>query len=127
MSNDPLAEFHGKKYVNLETFRRDGRGVKTPLWFVESDGAIFVRTPDNSGKVRRIRNNPRVRIALSDARGKPQGAWLDVNAEFISGPRADEVNELLKRKYGLLKKLIDIGSKLRGNRSVVIALRPSSR
>jgi PPOX class probable F420-dependent enzyme len=62
-----LLNLAGRKYINLETYRKNGRGVRTPVWFVESgsdDGSILdVRTSDDTGKYKRIRNNPSVQIA----------------------------------------------------------------
>src|SRR5262249_38406544 len=62
MRNDKLAQFANKKYLNLESYRRNGQGVRTPLWFVEDDGALYFYTVAHSYKVKRIRNNPRVRV-----------------------------------------------------------------
>ena len=49
--------FTSQQYLNLETFRKNGAAVKTPVWFVQDGDATFVRTLANSGKVKRIRNN----------------------------------------------------------------------
>ncbi len=70
MLAENLRPFSGKKYLKLESYRRDGRGVQTPLWFVEMDDCLWVRTPDDAGKIKRIRRNARVRIALCDIRGR---------------------------------------------------------
>jgi PPOX class probable F420-dependent enzyme len=123
MSVDKLAQFSNQKYVNLETFKKSGQAVRTPLWFVEADGVLYMRTPAASAKVRRIRNNPQVRVVPSDARGNPLGLWLDGEARLIDAENAEWVNDLIKRKYGLLKRLIDIRSRLKGTKAVVIAVR----
>lgn len=123
MSVDKLAQFSKQKYVNLETFKKSGQAVRTPLWFVEENGVLYVRTPAASAKVRRIRNNPHVRVVPSDVRGNPLGLWLDGEARLIDAENAEWVNDLIKRKYGLLKRLIDIRSRLRGTKAVVIAVR----
>jgi PPOX class probable F420-dependent enzyme len=52
-----------QQYVSLETFRKNGTGVKTPVWFVQDGDTLFVRTIANSGKVKRIRSNGHVNIA----------------------------------------------------------------
>ena len=78
-----FAAFAGHKYLNLETFKRSGDGVKTPVWFaadpandLASDAArLYAYTVGNSGKVKRIRNNARVRIAPCDMAGKLLGEW----------------------------------------------------
>jgi len=122
MTDDRLAQFSVQHYVNLETYRKSGQGVRTPLWFIEQQGVLYMRTPAQSAKVKRIRNNPRVRIVPSDMRGNPKGVWIDGEATLIEAGEAEWVNQLVKRKYGLFKRLIDIRSRLKGTPYVVIAV-----
>ena len=103
-----LAQYAGQKYLNLETFRKSGEGIKTPVWFVEQDGVLYVRTIADSGKVKRIRNNSRVRIVPCRSRGEPLGEWAEARAELVDADKAEEVNNLLKRKYGLMKSMFDL-------------------
>lgn len=112
MSN--LNQFHKQSYLNLETFRQDGRGVKTPLWFVEKEGVLYMRTPMNTWKVTRIRRNSAVRVTPSDFQGNPKGVWLDGVAEVMPAAAAAWVNEAFKQKYGLSKRMIDLRNRLRG-------------
>lgn len=119
---DKLERFSRQRYVNLESFRKNGQGIRTPLWFVEAQGVLYMRTPAQSAKVKRIRNNPRVRIVPSDMRGNPKGVWIDGEATLIEAAEAEWVNQLVKRKYGLLKRLIDIRSWLKGTKYIVIAV-----
>jgi PPOX class probable F420-dependent enzyme len=123
MSVDKLAQFSKQKYVNLETFKKSGQAVRTPLWFVEENGVLYMRTPAASAKVRRIRNNPHVRVVPSDVRGNPLGLWQDGEARLIDADEAKWVNDLIKRKYGLLKRLIDLRSRLKRTKAMVIAVR----
>jgi len=122
MSDDRLAQFSAQRYVNLETYRKSGQGVRTPLWFIEQQGVLYMRTPAPSAKVKRIRNNPHVRIVPSDVRGNPIGEWIEGKAQLIATDDAEWVNQLVKRKYGLFKRLIDIRSRLKGTQYVVIAV-----
>jgi hypothetical protein len=108
LKNNLLVQFDGQKYLNLETFRKSGVGVKTPVWFVEQEGVLYVRTIDNSGKVKRIRNNGRVRIVPCKSRGEPLGEWLEASAQLVDSDKAEQVNRLLKRKYGLMKSMFDL-------------------
>ena len=73
MSDSIFDQFLNKDYIRLETFKRNGQVVVTPVWFVVDDGTIFIRSYANSGKVKRMRNNSYVKIAPSDAMGKPHG------------------------------------------------------
>ena len=122
MSDDRLAQFSAQRYVNLETYRRNGEGVRTPLWFVEDSGVLYMRTPAASAKVKRIRNNPRVRVVPSNVSGNPKGEWIGGEARLIPAEETERVNQLVKRKYGLLKRLIDIRSWLKGTKYMVIAV-----
>ena len=121
---DALVAFAGHKYLSLETFRKTGLGVQTPLWFAEQDGELLLYTLADSGKVKRIRNNPRVRIAPSDMRGKLLGDWIDGSARFLEGQEAVRANQALNKKYWL-KRFFDWTSKLRKTPRVFIAIRPS--
>lgn len=103
-----LSQYEGQKYLNLETFRKSGAGVKTPVWFVEQDGVLYVRTIADSGKVKRIRNNERVRIVPCKSGGEPLGEWDEARAELVDAGKAEQVNSLLKRKYGLIKSMFDL-------------------
>jgi len=66
-------EIHGRTYISLASFRRNGAAVPTPIWFGEKDGKLYVMTRSDSGKYKRIRNNPHVRIAPCTVRGKITG------------------------------------------------------
>ena len=48
----------GRKYISLTTFRKNGTGVATPVWFGEEDEKLYVMTLNKMGKMKRIRNNP---------------------------------------------------------------------
>jgi PPOX class probable F420-dependent enzyme len=122
MTRDTLARFANQRYVNLESFRKNGQGIRTPLWFVEAQGVLYMRTPAQSAKVKRIRNNPHVRLVPSDVSGNPKGEWINGEARLISAEETERVNQLVKRKYGLLKRLIDIRSWLKGTKYMVIAV-----
>src|SRR5271167_4920783 len=119
---DPIAQFNNAKYLNLETFRKTGVGVRTPVWFAPDDTAFYVYAEADSGKVKRIRNNPKVRIAPCDMRGNLRGAWVDVRARICAGPEAAHGQELLRRKYGWIKIVGDFFSRLRGRTQIVIAI-----
>ena len=69
MSSEKLTAFEGQKYLCLETYKKSGQAVKTPVWFVISDGIIYVATSESSGKVKRLKNNKSVRIVPSSYNG----------------------------------------------------------
>ena len=116
-----FAAFAGHKYLNLETFKKSGEGVKTPVWFVAdpktdlsgSEARLYAYTVGNSGKVKRIRNNGKVRIAPCDMRGKVLGEWVDARAELVAGTEAAYGDGLLNKKYFPWKQLLNFFASFR--------------
>ena len=126
MSNDRLAQFASEKYLNLETFRKDGTPVDTPVWFAEERGTFYVYSRADAGKVKRVRNNPHVRIAPCDVRGKLKGTWVDAAARIVSDEaEARHGQGLLTGKYGWMKRVGDFFSRLRKTKQAVIAIKPA--
>jgi uncharacterized protein len=113
MSNDKLAQFANQKYLNLESYRRNGQGVRTPLWFAEDNGALYFYTLADSYKVKRIGANPRVRVVPCDMRGNVKGEWVDATARRLDVVESRRVDKLLDRKYGLVKRITNFVSKFR--------------
>ena len=104
-----------ERYINIESFRRDGTGVKTPVWCAELDGKIVVVTDGTSYKVKRIRKNPKVRVAPCNATGVVSGDWLDGECRIIEdAEHAKTAHATLRAKYGLQFRLLDLGSTLAG-------------
>ena len=104
------------RYVNLASFRRDGREVRTPVWIAETErGEPVVYTNVNSGKVKRIRRNPRVRLAPCDMRGNVQGEWLDAKARIVEDAEQLEAGfRAMVKKYGWQMRLALLLSRLSG-------------
>ena len=122
MSTNGLTQFANQRYVNMETFRKTGKPVATPLWFAEENGTLYVYSLANAGKVKRIRNNPKVRIVPCDMRGKPKGEWVEAKARILDERGATLGHNLLIKKYGWMKKIGDVFSKLMQRQRGVIAL-----
>jgi len=128
-TSNPFQPFAGRKYLNLETFRRSGEGVRTPVWFAAApreQGArkLYIYTIGNTGKVKRIRNNPRARIAPCDMRGRLLGDWVDARAEILQGEEAAQGMRLLNRKYVPWKQLLDFFALFRRRERIVLAIHP---
>jgi len=96
-----MSQFASKRYISLETSKRNGESVRTPVWFVEENQRLFVWTAYNSGKAKRIRNNPKIRIAPCSATGKPTGTWINGEARIVSEAEVGHATELFKKKYTL--------------------------
>jgi PPOX class probable F420-dependent enzyme len=123
---DGLAIFAGQKYLNLESCRKNGAGVRTPLWFAASaaDATLYVYTLANSGKAKRIRRNGAVKIAPCDARGRTDGPWLDARADIVGGDEFGRGMRLIDRKYRPWKQLLDMSVLLfRRRQRIVLAIR----
>ena len=114
-----FAQFDGAKYISLETFKKNGQGVKTPVWFVLHNGAFYVYTEADSWKVKRIRNNPRVRIARCDVRGNVKGDFLEGRASIIDGEERMRADMLLDKKY-FLKKIFNFLTKINRHKRAMI-------
>lgn len=101
---DNLKQFDRKSFLNLETFRRNGLGVKTPVWFTQDGMTIYIRTVAGSGKIKRVRNNGTVRIVPCEANGTPTGEWVSAHAvEVTDEGTADLVAGLLEKKHGMVQ------------------------
>jgi uncharacterized protein len=99
---EALSRFQGEKVISLETYRRNGEPVRTPVWFLEENGTLYVHTDDSTGKVKRIRRNPTVRVAPSHFRGKPKGEYIEARAELEASPgTVKSYHSKIYRKYGL--------------------------
>ena len=94
-------QFESQAYLNLETFRKSGVGVKTPVWFVQQDNLLYVWTQAASGKVKRIRVNPAVRVTPCKVNGTVIGEWQNAQARVLVEPQARRVDQLMKKKYGI--------------------------
>lgn len=123
MTAEKLAPFAGRKYISLETLRKSGQAVATPVWFAEADGVLYVYSLAESGKIKRIRNNARVRIAPCDARGRLTGTCVGATARLVEGEDARRANDLLNQKYGWLKRMLDFFAGLRPRPRFYIAIR----
>ena len=121
MSTNNLPQFANQKYLNMETYRKTGKPVATPVWFAEESGTLYVYSLANAGKVKRILNNPKVRIVPCDVRGKPKGEWVEAKARILDEQGAALGHKLLNRKYGWMKRIGDVFSKLMQRQRVVIA------
>ncbi|HLG16542.1 MAG TPA: PPOX class F420-dependent oxidoreductase [Blastocatellia bacterium] len=118
-----MAPFADQKYLNLESYRKSGEPVRTPVWFAQDGRVLYTYSRADAGKVKRIRNNPRIRMAPCDVRGRLNGDWVDAEARIEDRAGAEHGHGLLDRKYGLVKKLGDAFSRMMKRQRVVISIR----
>ncbi|HEY2461023.1 MAG TPA: PPOX class F420-dependent oxidoreductase [Candidatus Acidoferrum sp.] len=123
-----FAVFDGHKYLSLQTFRKNGLGVSTPVWFAgepaQSPIVLYVYAEKNSGKIKRLRNNTKVKIAPCDIRGGLLGAWVDAQAEILTGSAMTPPMRLINRKYKPWKQILDFFASFRRRERCVIAIKP---
>lgn len=120
-----LAQFARARYLNLETYKRDGTPVRTPLWFAAGDDGrtLYAFTLAESGKVKRIRRDGRARIAPCDFRGNPRGTWVSAETRLVENE--DDIrlaHRLLDRKY-FTKRISNLWRRLFPRERAVIAIR----
>ena len=112
--SDKVESLSKLKYINLETFRKNGNGVKTPVWFVTENDKIYVITRESTGKVKRLANNPQVNFAPCSFKGNIEGEWISGKTTLITGEEAQKAVKLRKRKYGFKALLAGFMSKAKG-------------
>ncbi len=101
--SSPFSALRGHKYLSLASFRRNGQPVDTPVWFAEADGRVYIMTRNDSGKYKRIRNNPRVRVAPCTMRGRRLGPEAEARARVLERADFGRARDLLARKYWLMQ------------------------
>src|SRR6185312_17386182 len=122
---DALAQFAAAKYISLESFRKTGVGVRTPVWFAADPAApeiFYLYSEADAGKVKRIRNNAHVRVAPCDIRGNLRGAWVEGQARIVAGAEAEKAQSLLRQKYGWMKRMGDFFSRLMGHKQALLQI-----
>jgi hypothetical protein len=102
-------------YMSLATFRKSGVAVATPVWFARIGDRLYVVTGGETGKVKRLRNSPRARVAPCDSRGRLRDEWQEASARVVRDPaRIEAAHRALVAKYGWQVRLLDIVSRLSG-------------
>jgi uncharacterized protein len=117
-----LRDFH---CLNLTTFRKSGAPVVTTVWFALDAGKLYIWTAQDSGKVKRIRNNPLVQIAPSSHLGKARGPAIAAIARILSPWEQETAQRLMNDKYGWQKRLFELVWRLRGQAHVYLELVPA--
>jgi uncharacterized protein len=112
--------FSSDKTISLETYKKNGDPVKSPVWVVEENGLLYVRSDPKSWKIKRIKKNPSVRLASCTMSGKVKGDWLKGEAHFVDGDEAKRVLKLFNKKYGFMIKLLNFYNRLRGRSAVTV-------
>jgi PPOX class probable F420-dependent enzyme len=103
---EKLAQRFPGKYLSLTSYRRDGSGVATPVWFVIDDDRLLVMTDPESFKAKRIRRNPDVTIASCTATGRLRSDPVPARAELLPEGERAHLDELMAGKYSWLARIL---------------------
>lgn len=120
-----ISVLSGNGYISLETYRRNGQPVATPVWFTidHNNKVIYVITRTETGKIKRLRNNSNVRIVPCGMRGQPKGEWLNGRATFATQEQQQIALKQRNKKYGLKARLSGLFSNNKGDLiGIVISL-----
>ncbi|MBZ5627450.1 MAG: PPOX class F420-dependent oxidoreductase [Acidobacteriia bacterium] len=98
---DAFSHLRGRKYIDLVTFRKSGVPVHTPVWFADENGKLYIFSRAHAGKMKRIRNNPRVEIAPSTIRGRALGPYVAATARVAADQNA--ARQAIRGKYWLAR------------------------
>jgi hypothetical protein len=116
----------GHKYCLLVTFKRDGMGVPTPVWFgLDEHGRLYFRTGANVAKVRRIRRRADVLVAPCTLRGKPLGPSVAGTARVLGADETDHAEQAIRSNYGLGRRLYEGAADAVGSEEVYVEVVPS--
>ncbi|MCV7343999.1 PPOX class F420-dependent oxidoreductase [Mycolicibacterium rhodesiae] len=113
------------KYITLTTFTKDGRPKPTPVWVVPTGDTALVISEKNAWKVKRIRNTPRVTVAICDMRGNVKSEAVEAVASVLDESQTERVYQAIGKRYGIVGHVFNFFSKLRGgtNRTIGLELR----
>ena len=104
-------EVSNAKYLLLTTFTKDGRPKPTPIWAAPDGDRLLVITEEGSWKVKRIRNTPRVTLAVCDVRGNPKSEAIGATATILDKSQTGLVYDAIGKRYGLLGRVFNLFSK----------------
>ena len=110
------------KYISLTTFTKDGRPKPTAIWVVPDGDAALVITEKNAWKVKRIRNTPRVTLAVCDMKGRVKGETIEAVATVLDESETETVYQAINQRYGLIGRIFNFFSKLRGGAKRTVGL-----
>ena len=117
-----FADVATANYVLLTTFTKDGRPKPVPIWIARDGDRALVITEKNAWKVKRIRNTPRVTLAVCDMRGNVKGPTVEAVATVLDDSQTESVYQAINKRYGLIGRIFNFFSKLRGGAKRTVGL-----
>jgi PPOX class probable F420-dependent enzyme len=114
MAAPTFADIAAAKYILLTTFTKDGKPKPTATWAAPDADRLLVMSEEDAWKVKRIRNTPRVTLAICDPRGKPKSEPIEAVARVLDKSEAPAVIRAVNKRYGILGWGFGIYMKVRG-------------
>jgi PPOX class probable F420-dependent enzyme len=102
----PLRRFVPEKVVLLQTRKRDGSWVYTPVNIAVQGSRAFFRTPALASKNKRLRNFSEVRFQPCTWLGKPTGPAVEATARLLSGADSSVARRLINGKYPFVQRVL---------------------
>ncbi len=112
-----FADLPKTQYILLTTFTKDGKPKPTPIWAAldkQRGDRLLVITQEKSWKVKRIRNTPRVTLATCTMNGRPTSEAVEGTAAILDKSETAAVYDAIGKRYGVVGKVFNFFSKLRG-------------
>lgn len=101
-----FSHFRKEEFLSLETYRKNGETIKSPMWFAQDNDALYLWTMADTSKVKRIRNNPHVNIAPCKRMGEVTGEWMTAHATIDDSPiMVAQIEAMLLKKIGLFFRI----------------------
>lgn len=115
MSQTAAGELDTAPYISLATYRKNGAAVQTPVWFARYGAHYYVFSTGSAGKVKRLRNSSRSRIAVCDVRGGSLGKWIDTHSYLVDDPvETERAYAALRERYGWKMRLTNFFARMTG-------------
>ena len=110
-----LDQIKSEKYISLETYRKNNQAVRTPVWFVIKNDLVIIVTRDQTGKIKRLRNNQKVKIATCSIKGKTSMTMVQGTAQILTEKETANAVKLRDKKYRFFSKVAKFLTKGKGN------------
>jgi PPOX class probable F420-dependent enzyme len=127
MHNEAFTILGREKFVSLTTYRRSGDAVSTPVWIGQDGDAFVVTTAEHAGKVKRLRNDPRVQLRACSRTGRVRDQAIPVSgtAEILTDDQnRRRLTDIIRRKYGIEYRVVMAFERLiRSGRATRVILR----
>jgi PPOX class probable F420-dependent enzyme len=119
-----LSALAGHKYALLVTFKRDRTPVPTPVWFGLAGGKLYARTESSTAKVKRILNDPHVRVGPCSDRGKPRGPLTEARARIVPSAEEEHAEAAIQANFGTGRRVYESIDRRMGIDAVYIEVTP---